>query len=211
LHVCGFVSPIGAAILLFGHGKGSRVMMIKRRHLFAAGGGSLAAAAIPGKPHAESLSALQGLMRSDPPRDLPETGFVTADGTAHSLSDFAGRGMVVNLWATWCAPCVAEMPSLESLAKALAPVDIAVLPLSSDRGGAATVAGWFGQHGITGLPVLLDPRGALARAFGARGLPTTIIVNTANQEVARLEGAADWGTPRVVAMIRDLVGSRSAL
>ena len=76
--------------------------------------------------------------------------------------------MVINLWATWCVPCVEEMPSLAALSKTLAPDDIAVLPLSSDRGGARVVEAFYQDHGITGLPVLLDPKGAagthLARA-----------------------------------------------
>ncbi len=84
------------------------------------------------------------------------------DGATHHLSEFKGRGMVVNMWATWCAPCVAEMPSLEALSKALAPQDIAVLPLSSDRGGAERLQAWYQAHGITALPVLLDPKGAMA-------------------------------------------------
>ena len=73
--------------------------------------------------------------------------------------------MVINLWATWCVPCVEEMPSLAALSKTLAPDDIAVLPLSSDRGGARVVEAFYQEHGITGLPVLLDPKGAAARAW----------------------------------------------
>jgi thiol-disulfide isomerase/thioredoxin len=130
--------------------------------------------------------------------------FVTADGSSHHLSEFKGRGMVVNLWATWCAPCVAEMPSLEVLSRALGPQDIAVLPLSSDRGGADAVRAWFDQHDITALPVLLDPKGALARAFNARGIPTTVVINTSGLIVARIEGAADWSAPEAQTLVKTL-------
>jgi thiol-disulfide isomerase/thioredoxin len=112
--------------------------------------------------------------------------------------------MVVNLWATWCVPCVAELPSLARLSKTLAPDDIAVLPLSSDRGGAPTVQAFFQQHGITGLPILLDPRSAAIRACHARGIPTSLIVDKRGREVARLEGSADWSTPAAAQLIKRL-------
>lgn len=183
-------------------------MNINRRRILAAAGGTLAAAAMPGKPYAEGLPSLSaGLQHLDPPQALPEGVFVTADGAERRLSDFKGRGMVVNLWATWCVPCGAEMPSLQALSKALAPDDIAVLPLSSDRGGADAVRAWYGRHDITALPILLDPKGALAHGFGARGIPTTVIVDTAGQQVAKLEGAADWAAPEAAETIRKLIAA----
>ncbi|HBK05407.1 MAG TPA: TlpA family protein disulfide reductase [Acetobacteraceae bacterium] len=179
--------------------------MIRRRFALAAAAGTLAATVCPRKPYAEELSPLgEGLETLKPPGVAPDGVFVTRDGASHHLSEFKGRGMVVNMWATWCAPCVAEMPSLEVLSKALAPKDIAVLPLSSDRGGADVVAKWFQAHGIGALPVLLDPKGAMARAFQARGIPTTVIINKSGAVVARLEGAADWGTPEAAALIATL-------
>ncbi len=185
--------------------EGSSLMMIHRRYALAAAGGTLAAALLVRKPHAETLpSLIEGLQTVNPPAGPPDEVFLGADGAPHHLSDFAGRGMVVNMWATWCVPCVAEMPSLERLSKAVAPQDIAVLPLSSDRGGADLVKSWYQSHGITALPVLLDPKGAMARAFAARGIPTTVIINTNGKVVARLEGAADWGAPEVPALIRKL-------
>ncbi len=133
--------------------------------------------------------------------------FTTPDGAEHHLTDFAGRGMVVNLWATWCVPCVDEMPSLAALSKTLAPDDIAVLPLSSDRGGARVVEAFYQEHGITGLPVLLDPKGTAARAWRARGLPTSLIIDKQGRERARLEGSADWSTPAAAAIVRKLVAA----
>jgi len=178
------------------------------RIALAATAGTLAATALPRKPRAERLPPLaEGLHILSPPADPPDGVFVTQDGTSHRLAEFKGRGMVVNLWATWCAPCVAEMPSLQTLSKALAPLDIAVLPLSSDRGGAEAVQAWYQAHGITALPVLLDPKGALARAFNARGIPTTVVINQNGQAVARLEGAADWAAPEVRAVIRRLTAA----
>ncbi|MDR3531690.1 MAG: TlpA disulfide reductase family protein [Rhodopila sp.] len=180
-------------------------MMMHRRMVLAAAAGTLAGGALPRKPHAETLAPLaEGLEKLSPPADVPDGVFMAKDGSTHRLAEFKGRGMVVNMWATWCAPCVAEMPSLDTLSKALAPLDIAVLPLSSDRGGADTVQAWYQAHDITALPVLLDPKGALARAFNVRGLPTTAIIDTKGQVVARLEGAADWGAPEAQALIRKL-------
>jgi len=179
--------------------------MMHRRTVLGAAAGTLAATTLPRKPQAADLAPLsEGLTPVSPPAEPPDGVFVTADGSSHHLSEFKGRGMVVNLWATWCAPCVAEMPSLAALSRALAPQDIAVLPLSSDRGGADAVRTWYQQHEITGLPVLLDPKGALARAFQARGIPTTVVINTAGLMVARLEGAADWATPAAQALVSRL-------
>jgi thiol-disulfide isomerase/thioredoxin len=179
--------------------------LITRRGLLAAGG-TLAAALTPGKPYADELGDLvRALKPTNPPLAAPDITFLSADGAAHHLSDFIGHGMVVNLWATWCAPCVEEMPSLSKLSKALAPQDIAVLPLSSDRGGAQAVQAFFQEHAITGLPVLLDPRSAAAHALGARGIPTSVLVDHKGREVARLEGSADWSTPAAVQLVRKLV------
>jgi thiol-disulfide isomerase/thioredoxin len=177
---------------------------MSRRHLLTAAG-TLAAGFSTRKSHAQELEDLAGALKlTDPPVAAPAFGFVAADGSEHHLADFLGHAMVVNLWATWCAPCVAEMPSLAALSKALAPNDIAVLPLSSDRGGAAAVQAFYKQHGITGLPVLLDPQGAAAHACKVRGIPTSLIIDRQGRERARLEGAADWSTPAAAALVRKL-------
>jgi len=179
--------------------------LIARRTMLAAGG-TLAATLAPRKPWARELPDLaEVLIPVDPPQAPPEGVFVDADGGEHTIASFRGRGMVINFWATWCQPCIVEMPSLAALSRALAPHDIAVLPLSSDRGGAKAVSAWFEAHGVTGLPVLLDPRGALSHAWGGKGIPTTHVISRDGKERGRLEGAADWSTPATIALVRRLV------
>ena len=181
-------------------------MALITRRAVAAAAGSLAVALPPRKPHARALPDLAtALQPTNPPAAPPEGIFTDADGGSHRLGDFRGRGMVVNFWATWCQPCIAEMPSLEALSKSLAPFDIAVLPLSSDRGGASVVRAWFAEHEVTGLPVLLDPRGELGRAWKGRGIPSTYIIGRDGRERARLEGPADWSAPEAALLVRRLV------
>lgn len=183
-------------------------MRVGRRGLILTAGGTLATTLAGGKPRAAPPGDVARKMkRTDPPVVPPEASFTDATGKPHALTEFLGRGLVINFWATWCAPCVAEMPSLASLSVALAPFDIAVLPLSSDKGGAIAVSNWYADRGITALPVLIDPKSAMVRAWGARGLPTTVIIDRKGREVARLEGAADWSSPEAIRLIRELVGA----
>lgn len=159
---------------------------------------------------ARQAAALGGLALHDAPRPLPEFSFTDADGAARRVADFAGEALVINLWATWCAPCVAEMPSLDRAQEALASERVRVLALSSDRGGRAQVEPFYRERGIRHLAIWLDPRGAAARALGARGLPTTVIVDRAGLERARLEGATEWDAPPMLAELRRLLASGAA-
>jgi thiol-disulfide isomerase/thioredoxin len=185
-------------------------MLMSRRGVVAGGlaAGTLAFGAAARKPLAAGgLPNLASVLElTDPPVAPPTIVFTDKNGTPHQLAEFLGHGMVVNLWATWCVPCVAELPALASLARTLAPDDIAVMPLSSDRGGLAKVQAFFDERGISGLPILLDPKGAAGQAWGARGIPTTLIIDRQGRERARAEGAADWASPGAAEVIRKLVG-----
>ena len=145
------------------------------------------------------------LVESMPRRALAEAVFHDADGAERRIADFAGKGLVVNLWATWCPPCVEEMPALDRLARQVREEGIEVLALSQDRGGAKAVRAFYGRTGVRHLGIWLDPRGAAARAWGARGLPTTLVVDRAGMEAARLEGITEWDAAPMVARIRALV------
>jgi len=177
--------------------------LLGRRTLLAAG------ATLPMAVGARKLLAASGmkvpnLADLQPGREVPEIHFTLADGTARTLADYMGQGVVLNFWATWCVPCVAEMPALAKLAGLVRGEKVAVLPLSSDRGGKAAVEKFYREREIEGLPVLLDPRGEAARAFGARGIPTTVLIDAHGRERGRLEGAADWAEAEAVAAVKEL-------
>lgn len=165
---------------------------LTRRGLLVAG--TVAAVLAGRKPRAAELATLQAVT---PPRPAPDAPFQTAEGTTRHLADYAGKPVLVNLWATWCPPCVAELPSLATFARTLAPEGIRVLPISADRGGAKTVESFYAAHAITGLPVLIDPDMGLMHAFGAQGLPTTYVIDAAGRIVGMEEGGMDWGTQEV--------------
>ena len=143
-----------------------------------------------------------------PPAPLPAFGFTDADGHALTLATYpgvAGHGAVLNFWATWCPPCVAEMPSLAALAHALAPAGIPVLTVSADRGGAPTVQAFFRAHAVDGLPILLDQASTAVHALALVGLPTTLVIGPDGFERGRLEGSADWGSPAAAARVRAML------
>jgi thiol-disulfide isomerase/thioredoxin len=166
---------------------------------------TLAPSAAPGVPPVK-VGTIADLKRTEPPAIPAAARFLEADGTERTLGDYAGRGLVVNLWATWCVPCVVEMPELQELAHKVAGDGILVLPLSSDRGGAEVVRRFYAAHRLDGLPVLLDPRGEAGRAWGVRGLPTTIVIDRQGRERGRVEGAIDWASAATIAALRGMVG-----
>lgn len=155
-------------------------------------------------PTPVSLSGMAALVRVTPVKAAPAIGFVDAGGHAKTLADYRGRGVVLNLWATWCGPCVAEMPSLVALARHAAANGFVVLPVSIDHNGATTVVPWLAKHGAADLPVLLDPDSAAAGMLGIRGVPTTFVIDPTGNIRGLLEGGADWSTDAALATVREL-------
>jgi thiol-disulfide isomerase/thioredoxin len=186
------------------------MLKLTRRAALAAGGtvilGALARKLVLAHADEGGLPGSLGALPTETPGAPPPAfSFATPDGARKTLADYAGQGVVLNLWATWCGPCVEEMPALDELARLIAGDRIAVLPISSDRAGAPAVQRFYRDNGIRSLPVLLDPEGAATRALAARGIPTTLIVDRAGRERGRLEGAQRWSDAAAVAAIRRAV------
>lgn len=179
------------------------MLVVTRRVALA--GGTLAAVLALRKPRATAADALPDLKPIDPPVTPPPVSFVDAEGDPRTLKEYLGSGVVLNLWATWCPPCVAELPSLAVLAGKLAAERIVVLPLSSDRGGAAAVRQFYQAHNIKSLPILLDPQGNAMHTLRVSGIPTTFIIDRKGQERASAAGGEDWGSDAAIARVRQLV------
>jgi thiol-disulfide isomerase/thioredoxin len=155
----------------------------------------------------EPVLDMAALKPIDPPAALPEAALVNAAGARHALSGFTGIGLVLNFWATWCPPCVAELPALARLARQVEPDGILVLAAASDHEGAAAVSRFFAQHRIDTLQVWLDPGGAAGLALGTGGItPTTLLIDRLGREKARLQGPADWDTAEAAENVRRLIG-----
>lgn len=146
-----------------------------------------------------------GLQVHPEPRAVPALGFVDGAGDARALADFRGRVVVLNVWATWCAPCREEMPTLDALQAALGGPRLEVVALSVDREGAGVVREFFDEVGIERLGVYVDTRMRAPGKLGVPGLPATLVIDPGGREVARLIGPADWNSPAMRAWLRDLI------
>ena len=186
------------------------MLKLTRRAAFAAGGtvilGTLARKPALAQSNDLLPLDLDALRHGPPGGHLPMFEFTAADGRKRTLADYKGKGVVLNFWATWCAPCVKEMPALDQLARAVGSDGSAVLPLSADHAGAPAVEAFYKDTGSGSLPVLLEPDGAAARAVGVRGIPTTVILDADGRERQRVEGAVEWSRPDVLAALRATIG-----
>ncbi len=137
-----------------------------------------------------------------PDSRAPDTPFAGAEGKQLSFDDFKGRVLLVNFWATWCAPCVREMPALDRLQAALADEGLTVVTVSNDRGGEPIIRRFYEEHGLQNLGIYSDPRNKLAAAFGVRGLPSTFFVDADGRLLGLVEGPAEWDEADAIALAR---------
>ncbi len=181
--------------------------LVTRRAVLAAASTVLAGQAARKPAHAEDadphvqMRPFSEIARCVPPRLLPAASFKTLDGNIKTLADFRGKPVVLNFWATWCIPCVAELPELDHLAGS--DTGLIVLAVSADRGGAGTVTPFLSAHHITQATVLLDQSSDAVHALGVVGFPTTLLIDATGHLRGTLEGPASWaaGAPAIAAIV----------
>ena len=129
-------------------------------------------------------------------------------GNGATLADFKGKLVLLNLWATWCQPCLKEMPSLVKLQEKGAD-KLIVAAVSEDRGGKDVVEPFVAKHGLDKLKIYLDPKSAVGHAFSVRGLPTTLVIDPKGQVAGRVEGAAEWDSDKMAKLLQQLAPDAS--
>jgi thiol-disulfide isomerase/thioredoxin len=140
------------------------------------------------------------------PKEVSQVAFTLEDETGSAtLADYQGKYVLLNFWATWCAPCRAEMPMLSALQDEFGGDDFEVLTLATGRNSPKGIEKFFADAGITNLPRHQDHKQALARQMGVLGLPVTIILNPEGQEIARLLGDAEWNSDSARAIVAALL------
>ena len=164
-------------------------------------GAGRAAAAVP----EAATSDLPNFTLSQPPKPVPPAAFKDAADHSLELSAFRGRVVLVNLWATWCAPCRAEMPALDRLQADLGGSDFQVVAIAQDRGGKDKATAFLEGVGAKHLQLYIDDTMRSGRTWGALGLPTTFLVDRQGHEVGRVLGPAEWDSPEAKALIRRFI------
>jgi thiol-disulfide isomerase/thioredoxin len=145
------------------------------------------------------------MVLGETPRPLPDLSFTAADGAQKKLSDFKGRTVVFNIWATWCVPCREEMPALDRLQGSLGGERLEVVAVSIDSGGDDKPRSFYRDNGIANLELYTDPSSQTFRGLKAVGravgLPTTLLIDEAGCEIGYLPGPADWGSEDAKALV----------
>lgn len=144
------------------------------------------------------------LVPSDAPTPLPAATLLDAEDNPKGLEDYRGKILVLNFWATWCAPCRAELGGLDRLQAAFGGDKFAVVTIATGRNPVPAIQKLFADEKIMHLPILRDPDQSFARQLGVLGLPVTLIIDGEGNEVARLLGDAVWDGPEARALITGL-------
>ena len=141
---------------------------------------------------------------SEAAKPVPDDAFTDPNGGSLKLTDFKGTYVLVNFWATWCAPCKTELPSLERLKARVAPGKLKIITISIDK-NAEIAAKYLAAKGMTDLDSYADPSLDLSTALGADGVPTTVLIDPDSNVIGRHVGATEWDNPKMVAALTEII------
>ncbi len=151
------------------------------------------------------LGDMRKLVLSEAPTLVPPGLMLGADDDEHRLSDWRGKLLLVNFWATWCAPCRKELGALDRLQAAMEGDRFEVLTVATGRNPLPAIQKLFADEGITLLPILRDPDQSFARSMGVFGLPVSVLIDADGREIGRLVGDAAWDSPEAKALLTALL------
>ena len=153
---------------------------------------------------AQDPVAALALLKPNPVQAAREFSVATPDNRQLRLSEFKGKVVFLNFWATWCKPCEEEMPSMERLYQRFKDKGLVVLAMSEDAGGASVVAPYLKKHKLT-FPVGLDPKTSVAGLYGVWGLPSTFIIDKRGNRALFANGTREWDGPHARALFQSLL------
>lgn len=175
---------------------------MRRRLLLAAAPAFFAAPALAKLGPDLLTGSLARFTLAKDPKPLPELAFTDADDKPLKLADYKGKTVLVNFWATWCAPCVKEMPSLDRLQAEMGKDRFVILPLSLDGPSKPKVAPFYADKKLANLGIYFDKGKKVMGALDISVLPTSVLVDPDGREIGRLEGEADWDKPEALALMK---------
>jgi len=150
---------------------------------------------------------MRGVVLHAAPVAVPDLPFLKADDSEGALSEYRGRFVLLNFWATWCAPCRHEMPALNMLQARLGGADFQVVTLATGRNPPQAIRRFFEEENLTVLTRHRDIDQRIAREMGVFGLPISVILDREGREIGRLRGDADWASPEAFALIEAIIGA----
>lgn len=182
-----------------------------RRSVLAGGIGALALPVLAGQAFAGvkpdmAKGSMERFKLAATPKPLPDLEIQNADDKPLKLSDFKGKVVLLNFWATWCTPCVKEMPSLDRLQAAFPKDRFLIVPLSIDGPTKPKVAPFYKDQKLANLGIYFDKGRKTMQGLDVTLLPTSILVDAKGRELGRIEGDADWDMPESIALMKAAMG-----
>jgi thiol-disulfide isomerase/thioredoxin len=153
--------------------------------------GGIAASALP-----------QGFKPMDPPMQMGGYVFQDADGNAVKLADFKGRPILLNIWAKWCAPCLAEMPKLNALQAGATPGTLAVVTVAVDEPDPAKVRNFLANRRWDALKPYLDPKNVFAKALDIKSIPVSLLIDKDGFALVRVDAPVDWFSDEAIQLLQ---------